>query len=194
MYLGFTDNSNCSSVGWYRCLSIASIQILWHCFKSSPQTRLQKKDGVFCFLCSFLIHKYTQIKILIHGDAKATAWCLIEYKYFDKKIVNCYYLDFRNFAATELEPRCSLSCNQHDIVLLQAHVVQAFEQSLGNMTMRLQQLQSKSERKDSELGDMKSTIDNLRRMTGLAHTEILQTTQHQALNLHTSAAQNQGTL
>ncbi|XP_067950786.1 neuron navigator 3-like isoform X2 [Watersipora subatra] len=72
-----------------------------------------------------------------------------------------------------------------------AHVVQAFEQSLGNMTLRLQQLQSKSEQKDSELSDMKSTIDNLRRMTGLAHTDILHTTQHQALNLHTSPAQNQ---
>jgi len=70
--------------------------------------------------------------------------------------------------------------------LLQAHVVQAFEQSLGNMTARLQQLQSRSEQKDSELTDMKSTIDNLRRMTGLAHTEILQTSQNQALNLHSS--------
>ena len=75
----------------------------------------------------------------------------------------------------------------------QAHVVQAFEQSLGNMTMRLHQLQSKSDEKDSELCDMKSTIDNLRRMTGLAHTEILQSNHnHAALNLHTSAAQNKG--
>ena len=56
-------------------------------------------------------------------------------------------------------------------------MVQAFEQSLGNMTIRLQQLQCKSDQKDSELCDMKSTIDNLRRMTGLAHTEILQTAQ-----------------
>lgn len=72
-------------------------------------------------------------------------------------------------------------------------MVQAFEQSLGNMTMRLHQLQSKSDEKDSELGDMKSTIDNLRRMTGLAHTEILQNNHnHAALNLHTSAAQQKG--
>ena len=75
----------------------------------------------------------------------------------------------------------------------QAHVVQAFEQSLCNMTMRLHQLQSKSDEKDSELCDMKSTIDNLRRMTGLAHTEILQSNHnHAALNLHTSAAQSKG--
>ena len=59
--------------------------------------------------------------------------------------------------------------------------------------------QSKLEQKDTELCDMKSTvenlrstIENLRRMTGLAHTDILHTTQHRALNLHTTAAQNQG--
>lgn len=67
-------------------------------------------------------------------------------------------------------------------------MVQAFEQSLGNMTLRLQQLQNKSEQKDSELCDMKSTIDNLRRMTGLAHTEILQQQGQQQGQPHHNAA------
>ena len=43
-----------------------------------------------------------------------------------------------------------------------AHVVAAFEQSLANMTNRLQQLTTTSEKKDSELNELRRTIDRLR--------------------------------
>jgi len=43
-----------------------------------------------------------------------------------------------------------------------AHVVSAFEQSLANMTARLHQITKTAERKDSELNDLKRTMDNLR--------------------------------
>ena len=43
-----------------------------------------------------------------------------------------------------------------------SHVVAAFEQSLANMTARLQQLTSSAEQKDSELNELRRTIDRLR--------------------------------
>ena len=43
-----------------------------------------------------------------------------------------------------------------------SHVVSAFEQSLANMTARLQQLTNSAERKDSELNELRRTIDRLR--------------------------------
>ena len=43
-----------------------------------------------------------------------------------------------------------------------AQVVQAFEQSLANMTSRLQQITATAERKDSELAELRHTIDRLR--------------------------------
>jgi len=43
-----------------------------------------------------------------------------------------------------------------------AHVVSAFEQSLANMTARLQQITKTAERKDSELNELRRTIDKLR--------------------------------
>ncbi|TRY75006.1 hypothetical protein TCAL_09848 [Tigriopus californicus] len=43
-----------------------------------------------------------------------------------------------------------------------AHVVAAFEQSLSNMTSRLHHLTSTSEKKDSELNELRRTIDKLR--------------------------------
>ncbi|XP_033236795.1 protein sickie isoform X1 [Drosophila pseudoobscura] len=46
-----------------------------------------------------------------------------------------------------------------------AHVVTAFEQSLTNMTNRLQQLTATSERKDGELTDMRQTIELLRKQS-----------------------------
>ncbi|KAE8747145.1 hypothetical protein FOCC_FOCC006143 [Frankliniella occidentalis] len=48
---------------------------------------------------------------------------------------------------------------------LQAHVVSAFEQSLSNMTARLHQLTSSSERKDSELLELRQTIELLRKQS-----------------------------
>ncbi|CAG0886479.1 unnamed protein product [Darwinula stevensoni] len=45
----------------------------------------------------------------------------------------------------------------------EAHVVAAFEQSLSNMTQRLQHLTSNSEKKEHELGELKATIDILRK-------------------------------
>ncbi|XP_016994235.2 protein sickie isoform X6 [Drosophila takahashii] len=47
----------------------------------------------------------------------------------------------------------------------QAHVVTAFEQSLSNMTNRLQQLTATAERKDGELTDMRQTIELLRKQS-----------------------------
>ena len=41
-------------------------------------------------------------------------------------------------------------------------MVSAFEQSLANMTSRLQQLTASAERKDSELNELRRTIDRLR--------------------------------
>ncbi|XP_034491008.1 protein sickie isoform X1 [Drosophila innubila] len=46
-----------------------------------------------------------------------------------------------------------------------AHVVSAFEQSLSNMTNRLQQLTATAERKDGELTDMRQTIELLRKQS-----------------------------
>ncbi|XP_065358125.1 protein sickie isoform X4 [Calliphora vicina] len=47
----------------------------------------------------------------------------------------------------------------------QAHVVAAFEQSLSNMTSRLQHLTATAERKDGELTDMRQTIELLRKQS-----------------------------
>ncbi|PNF13684.1 hypothetical protein B7P43_G15281 [Cryptotermes secundus] len=46
-----------------------------------------------------------------------------------------------------------------------AHVVSAFEQSLSNMTQRLQHLTSTAERKDSELLELRQTIELLRKQS-----------------------------
>ena len=43
-----------------------------------------------------------------------------------------------------------------------AHVVSAFEQSLSNMTSRLHQITKTAEKKDSELAELRKTIDKLR--------------------------------
>ena len=43
-----------------------------------------------------------------------------------------------------------------------AHVVSAFEQSLANMTSRLHQITRTAERKDSEVAELRKTIDKLR--------------------------------
>ncbi|XP_053692535.1 protein sickie-like [Sabethes cyaneus] len=46
-----------------------------------------------------------------------------------------------------------------------AHVVAAFEQSLSNMTQRLQMLTATTEKKDSEILDMRQTIELLRKQS-----------------------------
>ncbi|XP_055681373.1 protein sickie isoform X4 [Lutzomyia longipalpis] len=46
-----------------------------------------------------------------------------------------------------------------------AHVVSAFEQSLSNMTQRFNQLSASAERKDSELTDLRQTIELLRKQS-----------------------------
>ncbi|XP_049887169.1 protein sickie isoform X2 [Pectinophora gossypiella] len=46
-----------------------------------------------------------------------------------------------------------------------AHVVSAFEQSLSNMTQRLHQLTATAERKDSELTELRQTIELLRKQS-----------------------------
>uniref|UniRef100_A0A8C7HLX6 Neuron navigator 2 n=1 Tax=Oncorhynchus kisutch TaxID=8019 RepID=A0A8C7HLX6_ONCKI len=54
--------------------------------------------------------------------------------------------------------KCELLC-----VCLQAHLVAAFEQSLGNMTIRLQGLTTTAEQKDSELNELRKTIEHLKK-------------------------------
>lgn len=48
---------------------------------------------------------------------------------------------------------------------MQAHVVAAFEQSLTNMTQRLQLLSATADRKDGELTEMRQTIELLRKQS-----------------------------
>lgn len=50
----------------------------------------------------------------------------------------------------------------------QAHVVAAFEQSLSNMTNRLHALTQTAERKDSELSELRATIEALRKQSAEA--------------------------
>ncbi|KAK6169209.1 hypothetical protein SNE40_020304, partial [Patella caerulea] len=52
-----------------------------------------------------------------------------------------------------------------------SHVVAAFEQSLSNMTSRLQALTLTAEQKDSELNELRHTIEALKRQSGLTITE-----------------------
>jgi len=68
-------------------------------------------------------------------------------------------MDCTDLARTHLNPNPLL------LFLLQAHVVTAFEQSLSNMTNRLQQLTATAERKDGELTDMRQTIELLRKQS-----------------------------
>ncbi|XP_046739930.1 protein sickie isoform X1 [Diprion similis] len=49
-----------------------------------------------------------------------------------------------------------------------AHVVSAFEQSLSNMTQRLQYLTATAEKKDSELQELRDTIERLRKQSAEA--------------------------
>ncbi|XP_064627307.1 neuron navigator 3-like isoform X13 [Lineus longissimus] len=57
-----------------------------------------------------------------------------------------------------------------------AHVVAAFEQSLSNMTTRLQSLTVTAEQKDSELTDLRITIESLRKQSGGITCEALDRT------------------
>ncbi|XP_055389463.1 protein sickie-like [Condylostylus longicornis] len=75
----------------------------------------------------------------------------------------------------------------------QAHVVAAFEQSLSNMTQRLQQLTATAERKDGELTDMRQTIELLRKQSiqaGLT-TAHMQSMGVQQANVTSTNLQNQ---
>uniref|UniRef100_A0A669QME8 Neuron navigator 2 n=1 Tax=Phasianus colchicus TaxID=9054 RepID=A0A669QME8_PHACC len=53
-----------------------------------------------------------------------------------------------------------------------AHLVAAFEQSLGNMTIRLQSLTMTAEQKDSELNELRKTIELLKRQNAAAQAAI----------------------
>ncbi|XP_073460138.1 neuron navigator 2 isoform X3 [Aquarana catesbeiana] len=53
-----------------------------------------------------------------------------------------------------------------------AHLVAAFEQSLSNMTFRLQSLTMSAEQKDSELNELKKTIDLLKKQNAAAQAAI----------------------
>ncbi|XP_065213728.1 protein sickie-like isoform X2 [Planococcus citri] len=54
-----------------------------------------------------------------------------------------------------------------------AHVVSAFEKSLSNMTQRLQQLTATAEKKDSELMELRQTIEALRKQSGGAENTTI---------------------
>uniref|UniRef100_A0A8C2TSF8 Neuron navigator 2 n=1 Tax=Coturnix japonica TaxID=93934 RepID=A0A8C2TSF8_COTJA len=64
------------------------------------------------------------------------------------------------------EPSTSVSFN------FQAHLVAAFEQSLGNMTIRLQSLTMTAEQKDSELNELRKTIELLKKQNAAAQAAI----------------------
>ncbi|XP_036391287.1 neuron navigator 2-like isoform X5 [Megalops cyprinoides] len=53
-----------------------------------------------------------------------------------------------------------------------AHLVAAFEQSLGNMTIRLQSLTMTAEQKDSELNELRKTIEFLKKQNAAAQAAI----------------------
>ncbi|MEE6498943.1 hypothetical protein FKM82_003256 [Ascaphus truei] len=53
-----------------------------------------------------------------------------------------------------------------------AHLVAAFEQSLSNMTIRLQSLTMSAEQKDSELNELRKTIDLLKKQNAAAQAAI----------------------
>ncbi|KAJ8252080.1 hypothetical protein COCON_G00213920 [Conger conger] len=53
-----------------------------------------------------------------------------------------------------------------------AHLVAAFEQSLGNMTIRLQSLTMTAEQKDSELNELRKTIEFLKKQNVAAQAAI----------------------
>ncbi|KAI1889580.1 hypothetical protein AGOR_G00164380 [Albula goreensis] len=54
----------------------------------------------------------------------------------------------------------------------EAHLVAAFEQSLGNMTIRLQSLTMTAEQKDSELNELRKTIEFLKKQNAVAQAAI----------------------
>ncbi|CAH2325624.1 neuron navigator 2 isoform X1 [Pelobates cultripes] len=53
-----------------------------------------------------------------------------------------------------------------------AHLVAAFEQSLSNMTIRLQSLTMSAEQKDSELNELRKTIEHLKKQNAAAQAAI----------------------
>ncbi|XP_064423286.1 neuron navigator 2 isoform X6 [Latimeria chalumnae] len=53
-----------------------------------------------------------------------------------------------------------------------AHLVAAFEQSLGSMTIRLQSLTMTAEQKDSELNELRKTIESLKKQNAAAQAAI----------------------
>uniref|UniRef100_A0A9J8C036 Neuron navigator 2 n=1 Tax=Cyprinus carpio carpio TaxID=630221 RepID=A0A9J8C036_CYPCA len=53
-----------------------------------------------------------------------------------------------------------------------AHLVAAFEQSLGNMTIRLKSLTMTAEQKDSELNELRKTIELLKKQNAVAQAAI----------------------
>ncbi|TRY91446.1 hypothetical protein DNTS_028222 [Danionella cerebrum] len=54
----------------------------------------------------------------------------------------------------------------------EAHLVAAFEQSLGNMTIRLKSLTMTAEQKDSELNELRKTIELLKKQNAVAQAAI----------------------
>uniref|UniRef100_A0A8C3B186 Neuron navigator 3 n=1 Tax=Cyclopterus lumpus TaxID=8103 RepID=A0A8C3B186_CYCLU len=74
--------------------------------------------------------------------------------------------------------RRELDCSQEKVSALttqlsaNAHLVAAFEQSLGNMTIRLKSLTLTAEQKDSELNELRKTIELLKKQNAVAQAAI----------------------
>lgn len=70
-------------------------------------------------------------------------------------------------------------------------MVSAFEQSLSNMTSRLHDLTMTAEKKDSELSDLRRTIDLLRQSG--ADAGLISLTRHKSTDSVNSAVSESGT-
>ncbi|GFW93032.1 hypothetical protein TNCV_4209671 [Trichonephila clavipes] len=71
--------------------------------------------------------------------------------------------------------------------VLQAHMVAAFEQSLSNMTSRLQHLTASAEQKDCELTELRSTIEALKQQSAEAGLTKMALQSMQAVQRSTGA-------
>lgn len=62
--------------------------------------------------------------------------------------------------------------------MIQAHVVSAFEQSLSNMTQRLQHLTATTEKKDQELMELRRNVELLRQQSQDIHNTAMVNNSH----------------
>ncbi|CAB0020594.1 unnamed protein product [Nesidiocoris tenuis] len=106
--------------------------------------------------CSF--RRPVSLNLRIDASIEKFSNALIDEVTYSKVILKIGSTELRIFRLL-----CRWSKNFHFCKL--AHVVSAFEQSLSNMTQRLQQLTSTAEKKDSELMELRQTIELLRKQS-----------------------------